>query len=119
MGDSNCPVPENLWRHGGAFCRMKSAFSEDGHVDNYPQIHASTWPVAHELAHDAGSSYWVPLAALEFTDIGSRLALTTKSIFHRSREHATLVYLLSSTGLRWGEATAIHVRSIDISRRRI
>lgn len=34
-------------------------------------------------------------------------------------EHATLIYLLSYTGLRWGEATAIHVRSIDISRRRI
>lgn len=34
-------------------------------------------------------------------------------------EHATLVYLLSYTGLRWGEATAIHVRSINVSRRRI
>ena len=34
-------------------------------------------------------------------------------------EHATLVYLLSYTGLRWGEATAIHIRSIDTARRRI
>jgi integrase len=34
-------------------------------------------------------------------------------------DHATLVYLLSYTGLRWGEATAIHFRSIDTSRRRI
>jgi integrase len=34
-------------------------------------------------------------------------------------EHAALVYLLSYTGLRWGEATAIHIRSIDMSRRRI
>jgi integrase len=34
-------------------------------------------------------------------------------------DHATLVYLLSYTGLRWGEATAIHIRSIDIARRRI
>jgi hypothetical protein len=35
---------------------MKSAFSEGGHIDNYPQIHASTWPVAHELAHETGSA---------------------------------------------------------------
>jgi integrase len=34
-------------------------------------------------------------------------------------EHATLVYLLSYTGLRWGEATAIRIRSIDTVRRRI
>jgi len=34
-------------------------------------------------------------------------------------DHSTLVYLLSYTGLRWGEATAIRVRSIDTSRRRI
>lgn len=32
---------------------------------------------------------------------------------------ALMVYLLSYTGLRWGEATAIHVRSIDTGRRRI
>ena len=34
-------------------------------------------------------------------------------------DHSTLVYLLSYTGLRWGEATAIHMRSIDVSRRQI
>jgi integrase len=34
-------------------------------------------------------------------------------------EHSTLVYLLGYTGIRWGEATAIHVRSIDLVRRRI
>jgi integrase len=34
-------------------------------------------------------------------------------------ENATLVYLLAYTGLRWGEATAIRVRSLDTLRRRV
>jgi integrase len=34
-------------------------------------------------------------------------------------EHSTLVYFLSYTGLRWGEATAIRIRSVDTVRRRI
>ena len=34
-------------------------------------------------------------------------------------DNATLVYLLAYTGLRWGEATAIRVRSIDALRRRV
>ncbi|CAN5353151.1 site-specific integrase [soil metagenome] len=34
-------------------------------------------------------------------------------------QHATLVYVLSYTGMRWGEATAVHIRAVDVSRRRI
>ncbi|PPH98172.1 site-specific integrase [Rathayibacter sp. AY1D1] len=33
--------------------------------------------------------------------------------------HATLVYLLAYTGLRWGEATGLRVRNVDLIRRRI
>jgi len=34
-------------------------------------------------------------------------------------EHATLVHLLAYTGLRWGEAIALRVRSVDALRRRL
>lgn len=33
--------------------------------------------------------------------------------------HPTLVYLLAYTGLRWGEATALRVRSVNFARRRL
>jgi integrase len=52
----------------------------------------------------------------------SRAYLTVEQVellAKNAGNHATLVYLLSYTGLRWGEATAIHIRSIDVSRRRI
>jgi integrase len=35
-----------------------------------------------------------------------------------SGSHASLIYFLSYTGVRWGEATALRVRSIDAERRR-
>jgi integrase len=36
-----------------------------------------------------------------------------------SRAHATLVRLMAYTGLRWGEATALRVSTIDLVRRRL
>jgi len=37
----------------------------------------------------------------------------------KAGDHATLVYTLAYTGLRWGEATAIRVSALDTLRRRI
>lgn len=36
-----------------------------------------------------------------------------------SGEHGTLILLLGYTGLRWGEATALRVKDVDLSRRRL
>lgn len=36
-----------------------------------------------------------------------------------SGEHATLVYTLAYTGLRWGEVTALRIRHVDALRRRL
>lgn len=36
-----------------------------------------------------------------------------------SGEHETLILLLGYTGLRWGEATALRVKDVDLSRRRL
>ena len=36
-----------------------------------------------------------------------------------SGNHATLVYLLAYTGLRWGEAIGLRVRDVDLERRRL
>jgi integrase len=36
-----------------------------------------------------------------------------------ARAHGTLVRLLAYTGLRWGEAVALHVENVDFSRRRL
>jgi integrase len=36
-----------------------------------------------------------------------------------SKDHATLVYLLAYTGLRWGEATGLRVRDVNTLKRRL
>lgn len=36
-----------------------------------------------------------------------------------SGEHSTLIYLLAYTGLRWGEATALKVKSLDLLKKRL
>ncbi|NUU07210.1 site-specific integrase [Leifsonia sp. C5G2] len=36
-----------------------------------------------------------------------------------AKKHRTMVLFLAYTGLRWGEATALHVRDVDLDRRRI
>ncbi len=38
---------------------------------------------------------------------------------NNAKKHRTMVLLLAYTGLRWGEATALHVRDIDLDRRRV
>lgn len=40
------------------------------------------------------------------------------SLAHESGEHGALVLLLAYTGLRWGEATGMRVRDLDLLRRR-
>ncbi|WP_328590861.1 tyrosine-type recombinase/integrase [Glaciibacter flavus] len=36
-----------------------------------------------------------------------------------AKKHSTLVLLLAYTGLRWGEAVALHVGDVDLDRRRV
>jgi len=36
-----------------------------------------------------------------------------------AKKHRTMVLFLAYTGLRWGEATALHVRDVDLDRRRV
>lgn len=37
----------------------------------------------------------------------------------RAGQHATLVYVLAYTGIRWGEAVGLRVRALDLTRRRM
>jgi integrase len=51
-----------------------------------------------------------------------RLYLTAAQVEHlaqRSGPHATLIYTLAYTGIRWGEAVGLRVRSLDLTRRRM
>lgn len=41
-----------------------------------------------------------------------------EALARASRDHQALVYFLAYTGLRWGEATALRVRDLDLIRRR-
>jgi integrase len=36
-----------------------------------------------------------------------------------AKKHRTMVLFLAYTGLRWGEATALHIRDVDLARRRV
>lgn len=42
-----------------------------------------------------------------------------ETLAQASGEHATIVYTLAYTGLRWGELTALRVRDADVLRRRL
>jgi integrase len=51
-----------------------------------------------------------------------RVYLTAAQVEHlaqRAGQHATLVYTLAYTGIRWGEAVGLRVRAIDPERRRM
>jgi integrase len=41
------------------------------------------------------------------------------ALAEQSRDHRALVLLLAYTGLRWGEATGLRVRDVDLARRRL
>ncbi|PXA72378.1 tyrosine-type recombinase/integrase [Cryobacterium arcticum] len=49
----------------------------------------------------------------------TQVEILAKHAFNISPEYATLVYLLSYTGLRWGEAIGLRVSSLDMLRRRM
>lgn len=42
-----------------------------------------------------------------------------EALAEASGNHSTLIYLLAYTGLRWGEATALRVKSLDLLNRRL
>jgi Site-specific recombinase XerD len=42
-----------------------------------------------------------------------------ETLASNSGEHATLIFVLAYTGLRWGEATGLRVRDVNLERRRI
>lgn len=42
-----------------------------------------------------------------------------EALAEASGEHSTLIYLLAYTGLRWGEATALRLKSLDLLNRRL
>ena len=49
----------------------------------------------------------------------AQVELLAKHAYDISPEYATVVYLLSYTGLRWGEAIGLRVSSLDMLRRRM
>ncbi|MGO4276924.1 tyrosine-type recombinase/integrase, partial [Paenibacillus sp. TAF58] len=51
-----------------------------------------------------------------------RIYLTAAQVEHLARQsghHATLIYTLAYTGVRWGEAVGLRVQAVDLARRRM